>query len=45
MTKCEYAIYRFEKTKIAFDYYYLINFKLYWLTFNYFKFYVIRYYT
>ena len=40
----KYALYRLEKTKIAFEQYWLIDFKLYWLTFNYPKFYAINHF-
>ena len=37
----EYALYKLEKSKIAFEYYQSINFKLCRTTFNYLKFYTI----
>lgn len=40
----EYALYRLEKTKIAFENYCLIDTKLHQLTFNYSKFHAISYF-
>ena len=40
----KYALYRLEKTKIAFEYHWPIDAKLYQPIFNYFKFHVISHF-
>lgn len=40
----EYTLYRFDKTKIAFENYYEIHAKLFQQTLSYLKFYVITYF-
>ena len=41
----EHTLYRLEKTKIAFEYYWPIDSKLYRLTFNYPKFHTVTHFT
>ena len=40
----EYVLYSFEKIKIAFEQYQLIDFKQYWPIFNYLKFHIISHF-
>ena len=40
----EHVLFKLEKIKIAFEQHWPINFKLYYVIFNYFKFYVINYF-
>ena len=40
----KHALYKLEKTKITFKYHRPINLKLYWLAFNYPKFYAITHF-